>query len=103
MIACAHCENAPERREDPASGRALYVCPVCTHRGSASTSETYAAATWSKANDPALPRHGCDDGLPRFYQKAGLWGARCEGCGQGAHGYHSLEGAIAGWRRMLRR
>lgn len=101
MIACAHCDSAPERREDEATGRIMFICPVCKHRGEASTSEVYSAATWGKANARTLARH-CSDGVPRFYQKGGEWGVRCTVCGQSGLTIETFEGAVACWLRFLR-
>jgi hypothetical protein len=74
----------------------------CKHRGEVSTSPARAQASWNLVNDADLPRHGCKAApAPRFRQRDGLWGAYCS-CGFDDAGYHSLEGARAGWARSLR-
>lgn len=101
-LACSQCGALPERRLDPNSDMRVYACPGCKHRGELTTSEARALASWNLINDPDLPRHGCKPSpAPRFRQRAGLWGAYCS-CGFDDAGYHSLEGARAGWARALR-
>lgn len=101
MTPCLHCASAPERRQSPTSSMIMWICPVCNHRGEASSSEAYSAATWEQANNPELPLYQFQ-GRPRFYQRGGLWGVRCTITGAGQHGYHSLSGAVAGWHRLCR-
>ena len=105
MISCRHCDSAPERREDSASGRVMFICPVCNHRGVATIgeAENYARATWARANDPSLPRHTCGEGAPRFKQREGKWFVACSACSHVTGGFMSIEGAVAGWLRGTRR
>ncbi|WP_213159223.1 hypothetical protein [Pseudomonas aeruginosa] len=102
VVACSQCGTMPIHRVDPDRGFQVYACPECKHRGEVSTSPARAQASWNLVNDADLPRHGCKAApAPRFRQRDGLWGAYCS-CGFDDAGYHSLEGARAGWARSLR-
>jgi len=101
-LVCSQCGALPERRLDPNTAMRVYVCTGCKHRGELTTSEPRALASWNLINDPDLPRHVCKAApAPRFRQRGGLWGAYCS-CSFDDAGYHSLEGARAGWVRALR-
>jgi hypothetical protein len=103
MTPCAHCGILPERRLDPTTGRRVFACPNCRHRGEVTTCERGAAASWELINDPDMTRHTCKAAtLPRYFEKAGKWGARCLGCGHQVEGYGSISGARAGWARSMR-
>jgi len=103
MIPCSQCGTAPERRLDPQTGRMVYACPGCRHRGDITTSEVAAAATWALVNDPEMDRHTCKAAmLPRYFEAGGKWGARCRGCGHQVEGYGSVPGARAAWARSMR-
>lgn len=103
VLACSQCGGAPERRLGPESGRRMYACPGCRHHGDATLSEEGARGSWQLINDPDLPPHNCKDGRPpRFFMRAGAWGARCTGCGFESAGFGSIGGAIAGWVRSMR-
>lgn len=101
-LVCSQCGALPERRLDPRSDMRVYSCTGCKHRGEATTSEPRARGSWNLINDPEFPRHTCKAApLPRFRQVDGKWGAYCS-CGFNDAGYHSIEGARAGWVRALR-
>lgn len=99
MIDCIHCGQAPERRES--GDRVMYICPVCNHRGVASTTEAWASESWNQANRGDLASC-CSGAPPRFKQSAEKWWACCTGCRHAVGGYMSLPGALAGWSRSLR-
>jgi len=103
MIACSQCGTAPERRLDPQTDRRMYSCPGCRHHGEATLDEKLAVASWRQINDPDLPPHDCKSARPpRFFMRAGAWGARCPGCGVEVAGFGSIGGARAGWARSMR-
>ncbi|MEC8917799.1 MAG: hypothetical protein VX796_09290 [Pseudomonadota bacterium] len=103
MNTCAHCGSAPERREDAATGRVLFICPVCRHHAGASICEPHIVGKWNRANDPALPRCCDGQGVPRFFHRGEKWGTRCSVCSRENHGFMTIEAAVAGWLRTLRK
>lgn len=101
--ACLHCGVAPERRQQASTGLVMWICPVCSNRGEATTSEARALSSWHLVNDADMPAHDCKGaGVPRFFVQRGQWGARCPACDYVDHGFGSIEGARAAWVRSMR-
>lgn len=102
-VPCVHCEIPPERRHQVETGRYMWICPACNNRGEAHPVESRALASWQLVNDADLPVHTCKgQGVARFFNRGGAWGARCGCCDLVIAGIATIEGARASWASAAR-